>query len=75
MSDKQFYNNVETGMRIGCGALLGLGIGLFTAFRPLRFHDMTVPMLIALPVAFALICAFLGYKYGDEFFQKFHDWS
>jgi hypothetical protein len=58
---------LEVGLRIGCGGLFGLGVGLWMCFDSLDLDDSE---LVAVVAASVLICAGLAYRYGDDFWRR-----
>jgi hypothetical protein len=65
---------LETATRIGCGAFIGLLVGLVVVVGLVgSIGDSRVAMaaFVALSV---LVCAFLGWRLGDRFFQSLHRW-
>jgi uncharacterized membrane protein len=64
--EDQEPSNTEKVTRIGCGALFGVFSGIYLAFRlTLSSSGMTVAVIVGA----VLICGFLAFKYGDEFWQ------
>jgi hypothetical protein len=55
---------VEKAIRFGCGALLGLFVGLYFIAK---WSVMSIGVAVTVWGAAILICAYLAMKYGDEF--------
>jgi hypothetical protein len=62
---------MEEGLRFGCGALLGVFIGLAVLTRAAAetFGGLWTCLGVSM-----LICGLLAVRYGDEFFKGFSDW-
>jgi hypothetical protein len=68
-------SKAEKVTRFGCGALLGVFVGIYFAFRlTLSSFGLTAAIIVGT----VLICGFLALKYGDEFWYavlgKSHWW-
>lgn len=63
-SEKPEIGRVEKATRFGCGALLGLFVGLYFIAK---WSVMSFGVAVTVWGAAMLICGYLAMKYGDEF--------
>lgn len=65
-------DNIEKGIRFGCGGLLGFVLGLYCflhgIFGESRFG------IILLFICLILFFGFLAMRYGDKFWNSIKDW-
>jgi hypothetical protein len=67
---------MESGTRIGCGALVGVLVGLVlvTGVGLAGFADGSRRTLVTILVLSIVVCALLGWRLGDRFFQSLARW-
>ena len=58
---------LEQGIRLVCGAVFGLFLGLYVT-RPWWYHGATIPLVASGCVA--MVGALLANRYGDEFWKN-----
>lgn len=58
----------EKGTRFGCGALVGVPLGISLAMDWLRNDSMPAGVLVV--IASAVLIGFLAMRYGDYFWEK-----
>jgi hypothetical protein len=64
MSDEPPIDALEKKIRLGCGLLTGLAVGLFTGFLTL---NLVAGRLWAFALTLGVLFAFLAVRYGDRF--------
>jgi uncharacterized protein YacL len=64
----------DTIVRIGCGAIVGLLIGLALLVGTASYFANSIVDLIFIVVGCVVVCAALGWRFGDRFFQGLHKW-
>ena len=69
MSD-QDPDNMEKGIRFGCGAMIGLGIGAFAALKIIRGLDHVGLTMLIGGVVGAVVCGLLAMLLGDDFWTN-----
>ena len=57
-------DKLESSIRLGCGGLLGIPIGIYIAIEFRNSIGFILPMSIS-----AIVLAFLSYYYGDKFWD------
>ncbi len=62
-------NNVEKGMRFGCGCLLGLLLGPIFLIRHL--NHLNKYLLLSFIIICGLLFGFAAMKQGDRFWDRF----
>lgn len=65
-------DNFEKGMRFGCGAILGIGVGVVIAIRVLLITDSNWAWM-AVPFA-AAIAGLLAIRFGERFWEAASKW-
>ena len=65
-------DKLEKVIRFGCGALIGLAIGLLIALRLIFSIELGIAAIIS--VALAVVCGLLAVKHGDEFWYSLKGW-
>ena len=63
-------DRVELALRLGLGVLIGAVLGLVVAFGLLGTRLFAIPIT----VGGIIVCAYLGYRYGDRFFSWILKW-
>jgi O-antigen/teichoic acid export membrane protein len=70
----KYSATTEAATRIGCGAVVGLVVGLvFVVSAAISFSKSGVA-LGAVVLLSIVVCGFLGWRYGDRFFHSLHKW-
>jgi len=64
----------ETFVRIGCGAVVGLLLGLGIVVGTASYWANSISTLVWTVVLSVVVCAFLGWRLGDRFFYSLHKW-
>jgi hypothetical protein len=64
--DRPARSGLETGLRLGCGGLLGLLLGVLCAFG---LADGDGPKLVAVTSVSVVVCAGLAWRYGERFWR------
>ena len=64
----------DAGIRIGCGAAVGLVVGLAIAVGTVSYMANSVVELILVVAGAVVVCAVLAWRFGDRFFQALHKW-
>lgn len=64
-------DNLEKGVRFGCGFTFGIAV-VTVGF--LRGASFIVDSPWATGIAVAVVCGFLALKYGDDFWRILSDW-
>lgn len=66
-SEKPKIGKVEKAIRFGCGALLGIFVGLYLIAK---WTIVSAGVAIAIWSVAILVCGHLALKYGDEFWYS-----
>jgi uncharacterized membrane protein (Fun14 family) len=61
-------------VRVGCGAVVGLIVGLALVVGTVSYFANSVVEFILTVAASVLVCAVLAWRFGDRFFQTLHKW-
>ena len=61
-------------VRIGCGAVVGLVLGLSLVVGVVGFEANSIFVLVITVTACIVACALLGWRFGDRFFHSLHKW-
>jgi hypothetical protein len=64
----------EAFVRIGCGALVGLLVGAAIVVGTVSYWANSVAALVYGVGLSVVVCAFLGWRFGDRFFHSLHKW-
>jgi hypothetical protein len=67
-------NSQETFVRIGCGALVGLLVGLAIVVRTVGYWAKSLAVILCMVALSVAICALIGWRFGDRFFHSLHKW-
>lgn len=67
-------DNLEQVMRFGCGAVVGLAVGPMIVVGTASLYLNSAIAMGAVVVLSAVICGFLGWRFGDRFFHSLHKW-
>ncbi len=62
----------ETLERVLCGAIAGLLLGAAFVVGTAIYYANTVASLAAVVALSVVVCAFLGWRFGDRFLQSTH---
>ena len=62
-----------TGVRLGCGTVVGLALGVPWAIGSLIAHNSGSLAAVEL-IASVTVCAFLSCRYGDRFYEVLAKW-
>jgi uncharacterized protein YacL len=66
-------DKLEKGIRFGCGAVLGLLVGVYVGIDYFLIENEMVAF-IATVVCIALVCGILAMKQGDRFWETIKSW-
>ncbi len=69
-------DNIDNGMRFGCGGLFGLLIGCYIGIRFFLFNNNMIAFFTTI-VSLICICGFMAMKHGDRFWyslEKLKNW-
>jgi hypothetical protein len=64
----------ETFVRIGCGALVGLFLGLAIVVGTVSYWANSISALVCVVALSVAVCALIGWRFGDRFFHSLHKW-
>jgi hypothetical protein len=64
----------ESFARIGCGALVGLLLGLAIAVGTASYWANSISALVCVVALAVVFCALIGWRFGDRFFHSLHKW-
>jgi hypothetical protein len=64
----------ETFVRFGCGALVGLLVGMSIVLGAIVYFANSIVALISVVAFSVIVCALLGWRFGDAFFHSLHKW-
>jgi hypothetical protein len=64
----------ETFVRIGCGAGVGLLVGLGTIVGTVSYWADSTVALVCVVTLSVIVCGLLGWRFGDRFFHSLHKW-
>jgi uncharacterized membrane protein YgaE (UPF0421/DUF939 family) len=64
----------DTFVTIGCGALVGLFVGIIVVVGTVSFWANSIVAFGCAIVISITVCAFLGWRHGDRFLRSFHKW-
>jgi hypothetical protein len=71
-NDDPSRDGLETGLRLGCGALIGLASSLWIW---IGLADGLAGRAVAVSCASAVLCAWLAWRFGDRFWRWIADWA
>jgi hypothetical protein len=64
----------ETVTRIGFGAIVGLVAGFIFVVGTASFYANSAGAFVIVVGLSVAACSFLGWRFGDRFFQSLHKW-
>jgi hypothetical protein len=64
----------ETFVRIGCGALVGLLVGLVLVVGTVSYWANSSVAFAGVVGLSAVVCSFLGWRFGDRFIKSVRKW-
>jgi uncharacterized protein YacL len=64
----------DTIVRVGCGAMVGLFVGLALLVGTVSYFANSTLELILTVVVSVLLYAVLAWRFGDRFFRALHKW-
>jgi len=64
----------EAVVRIGCGALVGLLVGAAIVVGTMSLWANSVVAFAGVVGLSVVVCALLGWRFGDRFFHSVHKW-
>ena len=64
----------ETLVRIGCGALVGLLVGLAIIVGTVSYWANSIAVILGIVALSVAVCALIGWRFGDRFFHSLHKW-
>jgi uncharacterized protein YacL len=64
----------DTIVRVGCGAVVGLFVGLALLVGTVSYLANSTLELLMTVVVSILLCAVLAWRFGDRFFRALHKW-
>jgi hypothetical protein len=64
----------EAFARIGCGALLGAVVGAAIVVATVSYWADSLAAFAGVVGLSVLVCALLGWRFGDRFFHSVHGW-
>ena len=64
----------DTIVRVGCGAVVGLFVGLALLVGTVSYFANSTLGLVSAVAVSVLVCAVLAWRFGDRFFQALHKW-
>jgi hypothetical protein len=67
-------NSQETFVRIGCGALVGLLVGLPIVVGTVGYWANSIAVILWVVALSVAVCALIGWRFGDRFFHSLHKW-
>lgn len=65
-------DNLEKGIRFGCGGLIGMFIGLYLGLNFL-FEDNIIVFILT-DAILIVVCGFMAMKQGDRFWLSLKNW-
>lgn len=61
-------------VRVGCGAVVGLFVGLALLVGTVSYMANSVAELVLVVAGSVAFCAVLAWRFGDRFFRALHKW-
>jgi hypothetical protein len=61
-------------VRVGCGALVGLVVGVAIVVSTVSYWADSLAAFAGVVGLSVLICAVIGWGFGDRFFHSVHRW-
>jgi hypothetical protein len=61
-------------VRVGCGAMVGLFVGLVLLVGTVSYEANSMVELMLAVAGSVVVCAALAWRFGDRFFQALHKW-
>ena len=64
----------DTFIRIGCGAMVGVLVGMLIVVGTLVYWVNSITALVSVVALSVVVCALVGWRFGDTFFHSLHKW-
>ena len=64
----------DTFVRVGCGALVGLLVGLAFVVGTVSYWANSIAVILLVVSLSVVVCGLIGWRFGDRFFHSLHKW-